>query len=493
MLKKIFLQDINNYKYWIIAAIIIKAVFFSFMLSQGAQYRVPGAIYLGKGDSFSYIDPIDNLIENKGYFPDHRMPGYGAIYFLFRLISSKIPALNLLVMLQLILSAASVYFLALTARDIFKSDTLFYASFYAYLFSTYTSIFDASILTESLATSSLIFSLFYFVKAAGRFTYTSLFLSGLFMAWCVFLKAVCLPLLGLFLFMLLIFCARDYKFVFSKTLKAALSFLIVFLVIEGAWIVRNHKVYGRIIPLQKSIDYSHSREDALKTNLFDFVTSWGGDITWWNPKAEINWFEYIDNNENIRSQIKDIRIPSYIYTSEFSHAGLLLTKDYMSFSKDEALPKDEQDRFRRLATERLKAHRLSIKRERPFVYYVYAPLKSFMKFFFHSGTYNLFNKVYTELNIIELLFKLSMSLVYVFVVICGLSGIITLVLKNYAINNKLLIAFIPLYFSTVYPFLFRYYEYRYSVPAYPFMLVCALYFFCEVYNVVLKHRKKVNI
>ena len=118
----------------------------------------------------------------------------------------------------------------------------------------------------------------------------------------------------------------------------------------------------------------------------------------------------------------------------------------------------------------------SIKKEKPWVYYAYAPLSIFRKSFFHSGTYNLFNKTYVELTVTELIFKILMSLMYLFVVIGGLAGILMLFFKNYMINSKLLIAAISLYCSVIYPFVFRYADLRYFSPAYPFMLVCALYF-----------------
>ena len=75
----------------------------------------------------------------------------------------------------------------------------------------------------------------------------------------------------------------------------------------------------------------------------------------------------------------------------------------------------------------------------------------------------------------ELAFKLSMSMLYLFVVIGGLIGMTALFLKNYTINLKFLLAAITLYLIVIFPFVFRLCENRYLILAYPFMLMCAVY------------------
>lgn len=489
MFKKIFLQGPDRYSYWIIIAIIVKALFFYFNISENIPDRKPGVIYKKGGDTGSYIEPIENFIKKGTYSPDFRMPGYGISYLLFRLIFSNLASLNLLALLQLFLSSISVYILALLVKDIFGSDKWFYASFYLYLFSTFVSIWDIYILTESFAVSGLIFSVFYFVRAMKNFNYASLCLSGLFLTWVVFLRPVSLVLFCLFISILLVVWIRDYRYTYSRIFKGIIVFLMAFLLIDGLWSTRNYKIYKRWIPLQRSITYPEDEKDVLFMSLMPFLQSWGGNIFWWNPKAEINWFEYKHNSPMIRKQIKDIQFPQYIYTSKFNYQDLLDVKDYIARSKDETISKDERDKYTRLTVERLDKYTDSIRKEKPWVYYVYAPLNLFRKFLFHSGTYNLFNRAYTELNLMELMFKVLMSMVYLFVVIAGLGGALILFFKNYTVNGKLLIAAISLYCTIIYPLGFRYAELRYFAPAYPFMLICGLYFSYEVYKIVLNRRK----
>ena len=441
-----------------------------------------GIIYATRGDSNSYIEPIENLISKGAYSPDFRMPGYGALYFLLRLLLSKANALNLLALAQLFLDALSVYFLALIVRDIFEREVLFYITFYTYLLSTYTSIFDIFILTESLAVSSLIFAVFCFVRGANKNNKALLFLSGCFLTWCIFLRPFLLPLMGLFMAVLILFSLRNTGYSRIKVAKSIIVFLLPFLLIDGAWIARNYRLYGRIIPLQKSIFYPRQKDDKVLMNLVSFLRSWGGDGVWWNPKAEINWFGYVENVDSLKKQVKDIKFPDYIYTSRFNYNSLVSVKNYIAFSKDKTLPLHERNKFRQLAVDRLREYTDSIKKEKPYVYYIYAPLRLFKKFLFHSGTYNLFNKTVKELNIAELAFKLLETLIYLYIVIAGLIGAIILFFKERSINNKFLIAVIPLYIILCVSFGFRVIEYRYFVTAYPFMLVCAAYSSILVYN-----------
>ncbi|MDP2921175.1 MAG: hypothetical protein Q8O12_02220 [Candidatus Omnitrophota bacterium] len=476
MFKKIFLQSPLRCGYWITFAVIVKGLFFLFLISERATSVGRGLFYAIAGDTGYYINPIENLLKAGIYDPDFRMPGYGAIYFLFRVIFSKEISLNLLVFAQLFLSALSVYILALIVKEIFNSTKWFYISFYAYLVSTYVSIFDIFILTESFIISSLIFSVFYLVKAINKLNYTALFLSGIFLAWCVFLRPVCLPLFGFFIFLLTVIWKREHKYNYYKIAKGVFIFLLPFLLIESVWIARNYKVHRAIIPMQTHLMYPDQINDKVFMSLFLFVQSWGGDFSWWDPKAEINWFEYIDNREDLKRQIKNVDFPKYIYTSKFDNKDLLAIKEYIALLKDKSLPKDKRDEYAQIVANSVNEYTHSIKKEKPYVYYVYAPLRLFVKFLFHSGTYNLFNRTYAKLNVIELMFKVLMSLIYIFVVIGGSIGILILFFRNYVINKKLLIPVLSLYFITIFPFVFRYCEYRYFAIGYPFMLICALYF-----------------
>ena len=187
----------SNWKLWFVLALLVKTAVFIFKIKEpGPNFTdFPESFALAGGDARSYIDPIENLLANGSYFNDYRMPGYGWLHYLLRLMLPLGNALNAMAIIQLLLSSLSVYVLALIARRLFKSDTYFYVCFFLYAISTYVSLYDYQILTESLCASSLIFSVYLLITAE---TNARLFFSGVLLTWSIFLRPIVAPVLLLF-------------------------------------------------------------------------------------------------------------------------------------------------------------------------------------------------------------------------------------------------------------------------------------------------------
>src|SRR4051812_1177953 len=68
------------------------------------------------GDANSYITPIDNYINEGNYYFESakagRMPYVGLVYYPFRLFFSKSVALTIVVLLQILMEAIAIYFIA---------------------------------------------------------------------------------------------------------------------------------------------------------------------------------------------------------------------------------------------------------------------------------------------------------------------------------------------------------------------------------------------
>src|SRR5580693_8486867 len=130
VIKSIFLKDPESPWFWLTLALIVKGIFpFIWLFHSPPPNDVPGFWGGIGGDTSSYIDPIDNFLKFGMYIPDFRMPGYGAVYLIFRLFVSKPAALNCLLILQYLLASLSVYIVSLTAKRIFESNTVFYFCF----------------------------------------------------------------------------------------------------------------------------------------------------------------------------------------------------------------------------------------------------------------------------------------------------------------------------------------------------------------------------
>src|SRR5208283_4201159 len=107
---------------------------------------------------------------------------------------------------QLAFSSLSVYLLALTSMNLFNKVQPFYFVFYLYAISSFASLFDSLLLSESLATSFLIIAVYFFFLYFRGFSTPApgfsgravapghakkdIFFSGLFLTWVVFLRPV---------------------------------------------------------------------------------------------------------------------------------------------------------------------------------------------------------------------------------------------------------------------------------------------------------------
>src|SRR5687768_17080948 len=93
----------ENWMIWVTIALIVKTAFFLFKIFEAgiANLHYTGIFGVESGDTLSYIEPVDNLLVNGTYHDDHRMPGYGWLYFVFRLFLSQTCALNSILIVQL--------------------------------------------------------------------------------------------------------------------------------------------------------------------------------------------------------------------------------------------------------------------------------------------------------------------------------------------------------------------------------------------------------
>lgn len=115
-MRKITLPSSDKFRIWIGIALLVKILFLVLKISDAPHNVRYDCFGSDDGDAASYIEPIENLLLKGEYYDDYRMPGYGWLYFIFRLFANQSISLNLLIIFQVILSAVSVYVLALTGQ-----------------------------------------------------------------------------------------------------------------------------------------------------------------------------------------------------------------------------------------------------------------------------------------------------------------------------------------------------------------------------------------
>lgn len=467
----------TNWLFWLLIAFLCKATLFYYKTNVESRiipnHYFPQTIGYEGGDTYSYIEPVEHLIANGTYdgpiFQDYRMPGYGAIYYFLRLFLSITPALNALVILQLIASSISVYVFGLIAFTLLKKESAFYLGFLLYAISIFVSITDVTLLSESFSASSLLFSVYFLLQSKRSFLNT--LLAGLFLTWGIFLRPVLAPILIIGFLYLLIKDRRDLFQLKKYQWKTALTFLIPFLLIDGIWIARNYQKYDRLVPLTKS-QYYPGVEESYWAGLIPFMNAFGGSLVFWEPGSELSFF--LPTPEYVEKKV-EAKIPDYAYTSQFNLDSLLIIKSKIVTVDSLSVENEKRKALINEINASLITYAQSIKAEKPFLYYFSSRIHLLKKFFVQSGTYNLYHQQSSQLSTFKYLIKVFYSLLYAIVIISGFIGILILLIKGLKNTDYLLISLIGLYIALIFPFFLMLCEYRYFVPGYPFFCLASVY------------------
>lgn len=464
-LKKYFLsKSPKQWVFWLAWALVIKGVMFLFLIQRGNNMGMVGYWGNSAGDALSYLSPIDNLIHHGNYDPDFRMPGYGWFYFIPALFLSKVAAANFLIIEQWICASIALCFFARLSEILFASRRFFYIGFFAFAVSTYANSFDATLLTESFAVSFAIFMLYAFARLlqSGRAKYA--LYSGIFATILIFLKPVYPPVLA---FLLLLIAIKAMK----KKLpwKAAVYIILPFVLVDGAWIARNYKVHQRFVPLNQGILYAAAEHSYMK-NLFYFMEAWGGRITYWEPRSEIRWFFHrpIGDDTSVPARCP---FPSYIYTSAFNADSMKDIQVQTDSVDNFSLPQDVRTAADMRVRARLEVYGNSIKREKPWLYYGYAPVKLVWAFLAHNGRTDPMGPTHTLKDAWVNGVKWFYTINYLFFLVVGMIGI--WLQRRQFFKSTLHLAVLSLLAFTIliYPVVFRYTEARYLFPAYPVLVL----------------------
>jgi hypothetical protein len=474
--KKIFFKNPYSPFSWLILGLIVKGLLFLGVILNHPYHDIAGIWGATQADDSSYLDPIDNLIHFGTYTPDFRMPGYGLPYFLFRLMFAQAGACNALIILQLMLASASVYYLAMTVLAIFKNNSIFYLTFYLYLFCSYSNFFDAYICTESLCTSTLIFSVYFFTRYFEKQKNKFLFYAGLLATWAMFIRPVFGGILAACCGILLFQKNKDLKI----KVKSIFIFLTAFILCEGYWIYRNFQVHKEFIPFTTTGAFYPNEATSYLEPLFYFAQSWGGVCSFTDKPVDVDWFQY--HYPGLKPITHFDSLPDNIYTSAFNKDSLIQLKRMILALQNLSIDTTTASIYQNELMTKLNVYRLSVKKEKPFVYFVQAPFKMIgvmlygpvTRLYLDRGqSVPIFGKLIIEFN----------YFIYILILLTGLMGIICSILFGTRERRYLLIIpFIPLYTILVHPFIFRFFDNRFLMPAFPFLIICSACFFYKIYT-----------
>jgi hypothetical protein len=479
-LKNFLIKDPYNWQFWLIVAFFVKLVVFLIEIHVNNFHSTISGYWGDEGgDTSSYLVPIDNLIHNGVYNPDFRMPGYGIFYLPLALIFPKAVACNMLIMLQMVLCAVSTYLLPLIALELFKKRVFFYVTFFLYLTCIFSFMYEMRLLTESLTTSLLIISVFCFVTYFKNYNAQGLVISGICLTGVVFLRPVFAVLWAFFLILLISNLIKMKRQVYLPVL----IFTFFFMVCDGTWILRNYLHYKTISPLTRTLMYP-SLEQGYEGSVMKFVCSFGGDFRRWDPRTETHW---LDSNNLITFDMEDtvfvldkdtvfngkkipmargIPFPKDIYTSKFNLDSLMLLRKLI-VQYNSQIDTTEMERSAQLKNIKYKLHLYtqSIMDEKPMLYQVIARLR-LLRRFLSEASY--------DFPYVRFTYRIYRAINFAIIGL-GIVGIILMGIYIFKLSKLPIIPIIPLWVIFIHPLVLRFDEGRYFVPAFPFMLICAIY------------------
>jgi len=466
-LGKLLLANSSNWKYWLAIAFLSRLILFLLVMHYRQYESFPGFWGGLRGDVDGYVIPFENLANTGIYAPDYRMPGFGVLYYPLILIFPKAIACNVLICIQLILSSLSVYALALIVKKLLNnSNALFYLTFFLYTISIYSSLFDAVIGSESLTTSLLIFSVYFFTRDFENYKVRDLIFSGTFLAWTAFLRPIFTPLVLVYFTLVIIQLIRS-----KKKLINAFLFLLPFILADGSWTVRNYIHYKEVIPLTRTVFFPWIEHTHLKS-MVEFAQAWGGAIWFIDPNAEIYWFSDgkpcpLGNTDKSDS----LPFPNYIYTSQFNKDSLKVLKGLITHMlSDSSISVSQKDEYQKSVIERFTRYTLSIKKEKPYIFYIKSSERRMSTMLFNIHTVS---KLYIN-NFITNFYNIF----YYTILWLGLIGSLLMLPFIFKMSIQSILPIIPIYTILIHTVIVRENENRYLIPAWPFLIICAA---CSLY------------
>jgi hypothetical protein len=420
---------------------------------------------LASGDSEPYIIPIENFIQTGEYYFTEdgkkeyagRAPYYGSIYYFFRLFSNQYVSLDLLAMLQIILECFAGIALAAITLRITKSIKASYITLLLFSLSTYQTDYDARIITESISASALIFFAYYFLKLFENKTPSLYFVSGFWLGIAVLLKPYFAPLFVLYL------VHYDRKRSIIENLKFAVMFGMSIILFVTPFTIRNYLKLNKIQPFSSYYGGAVVTEGDLAFR--NYLQSIGESIAYWDPDCAACHF----TNAKVPCYYV---FPSYVYTentdsNDIKHASQIYI-DYLD-QKTSKKEKEVIKTFSSLTSD--------FKQSRPFIFYLGSRLLLLKKFLIQKASYYIANPFTDYRAYFINAFKGLQYILYYFITIGGLAGIIYFIKKNKQVF--LTLGIIPVYLIIFFPVLIRATEWRYWSSSHYFLLVstvCFIYF-----------------
>ncbi|MCC6600739.1 MAG: glycosyltransferase family 39 protein [Crocinitomicaceae bacterium] len=472
----------DEIKKWLLLAFFIRLLLFVYFTTE-FNNNWPANLIRNKfvivhNDSSGYYEPMKSWADGHGYSGACRMPGLLPIYARLRLFTGESGVLIATIVLQFLTGIIAVYFLARASYILFQSERLFKSVFFIFALSSFISIWDHFLISESFSISFLVFSCYFIARFYQSRHWKFLLWSGAFFAWSVFIRPTHIllaPTLGLFLFF-----GLSPVLSFPSLVKLIKRGLLLFLPVAlalAAWCGRNYREYHRFILLQDEDHICFGTLSEHHVALRNMIIAWGDDYKEWSTGTELSWFM----DKNLHS----------VYHFDNRYLSPTCTLDSLQVLKEKytIASSDTADKWMKKSaqaeviamTARLTS---DYKKEHPLDYYLINRMRLFQLFVFPGKVENLPLPAINKMNPIQYAVKAGYSALFTVV------NFLYFVALAFAVIRKeramLALLTFPLILIFVLVVIFGYAEQRYITPAYPIMAIGA----CFVMVLLSDRRKK---
>ncbi len=455
---------------FILLALLWRGVYVEFKLCEAERNGTEGRWYMETPDTHSYFDPIDNVLNGGEYDPDYRMPGVGAPYFVFRMFLSRVASRDAMVVFQWFLSGISVYLLALIALRMSGSVRAAWATYVLFGFSTFSSWYDSSMSSDSLAASVIILQAFVFQQALDRKNMGLMALAGLFLTWVIFIRPVAALLMIPAVTLVFMHWGK------SGSIRALVFFLLPFSVVESAWVARNWRVNHELNLLTNQGMMPDEIADRPLGYLMRFLQGYGGNYIWWEPGADIRWYGLWHAAADLDDAGRAAHPPpSYAYAPGYTPDSLRMVSELIRPAWEQRLSPGDSAAAIRKANATLERYTELHRVGAPFTHHVLSRFLMIRHMVIQNGTETLYCHPYWTQPPWMKLFKALQSAMYIYSFVVGC--IVAFVsIRKWRRASSFLALWTPivlLYMIFIYPLGLKMAEWRFMMHVFPFALLLA--------------------
>ncbi len=455
----------------ILVALVFRAAYVFYHIQESEPTIRIGEFAIYTGDTESYLLPVENYIEHGSYKPDYRLPGVGIPYWLFRSVMEPRASRDALVVFQWLLSGISVYLLALITLRWSGSMRAAWAVYGLFLLSAYSSWFDPAISSDSLSVTVLIIQVWVMQLAIDRQRTWLMVSAGLLMAWLVFLRPVDAAL---------VLPAAYLVFRYWKGLgrfRTAMLFVLPFVLIDGAWTVRNYRVNGQFNPLTNEGVMPVYVTDGRWWEVMKFMQCWGGDYIWWNPGTTMRWFGVWKGGAALDDEGRKAQPPPpYAYVPAYNEDSLRSVADDVRLLANGTLSRSDSSIVAAGIATRLQRYSEAYKQGAPFNYHVMSRLRMLTNELAQNGTESLVIKPFSSMALWEKAWKLTQVALFLFSLVAGCAAMLFMrwLPQQEGTTFRQWVPWFTAFTILIYPLVFRMCEWRYLVMVFPLLLMMAV-------------------